>query len=349
VASGREERLFNVTWVRALTFASDGRSCAVARGGAIRLLPWPPHPDALPLTDPDATVNLVAPSPDGRTVATAGYNDRAIFVWDAATGQLRRRLAGHGGRVSGLAWTPDGATLLSTGGDPRLPDGEPPRLRRWDAATGRERPAQPGFDKPFTSFLLSPDGSLLVARHDDNKPAVVWDAATGRELRTLAGDGSPLAFTPDGRTLLGWRDKAASVWDVATGRELRRFAAGHPDRTYCAAFSRDGRRLALGGQEHFLLVYDVADGKELARVPVPGTLSALAFSPDGRALAAGDWAGGTVRLWDTATWTEARTLPGHRGRVLTLAFTADGKRLVSGSEDTTALVWDVSDLRPPKP
>jgi WD40 repeat protein len=341
--TGRSEALLTEPFVRGIAFEPDGRAVAVAGLHAIRLCGWPSGTDIYPIRTPTASVNLVAPSPDGRHVATASFNDRFISIWDTATGQLRHSLPGHGGRVFSLAWTPDGQTLLSAGGDPDLPGGQKPRLLRWDIATGRTQAAAAVlYGMPFEGFLLSPDGKLLVALHND-KPADIWDPATGQGLRTLEGNGVPLAFTADGRTLLGWRKKQAFVWDVATGKLRRSFPAGHPDRTYCAAYSRDGCRLALGGQEKFLLLYDVDAGKELARIPVPETLSAAAFAPDGRTLATGDWSHGTVRLWNIATGQEKQTLPGHRGRVLSLAFTADGKRLISGSADTTALVWDVTD------
>src|SRR5882724_6305505 len=70
--------------------------------------------------------------------------------------------------------------------------------------------------------------------------------------------------------------------------------------------------------------------------------SSLAFSTDGRFLAAGDWRHGTVRFWEMATGAEFQQLAGHKGRVFKMAFSTDGKLLLTGSEDTTALVWDLT-------
>jgi WD40 repeat protein len=66
----------------------------------------------------------------------------------------------------------------------------------------------------------------------------------------------------------------------------------------------------------------------------------MAFSPDGRTLAA-ESAGHRIRLWEVPTGRVRLTLPGHQAKILSLAFAPDGRRLISGSDDTTALVWDV--------
>jgi WD40 repeat protein len=117
------------------------------------------------------------------------------------------------------------------------------------------------------------------------------------------------------------------------------------------AISRDGKTLATGSWDGTVRLWEVATGKEVRRLAFPGAAGSLAFSPDGKTLAAGNLAG-PVRLWDLATGEETARLVGHQGqfplrllprggRVCSLAFSADGARLVSGGEDTTAVVWDL--------
>ena len=76
-------------------------------------------------------------------------------------------------------------------------------------------------------------------------------------------------------------------------------------------------------------------------------MSCLAFSPDGKTLAAGSWSG-MVYLWEVGTTKVRAVLTGHRADVWSLDFSPDGARLISGSRDTTALIWDLTDMKDEK-
>ena len=122
------------------------------------------------------------------------------------------------------------------------------------------------------------------------------------------------------------------------------------------AWSPDGRFLAAGGWQGDLsgfatptdrariYVFDAATGKQVREFSSVRFVPAqIAYSPDGKWLAAGDW-NGVVTMWDAAAGKQVREFPGHRGQVTSLAFSADGKRLASGSIDTTVLIWDVTEV-----
>src|SRR5262249_33726237 len=117
------------------------------------------------------------------------------------------------------------------------------------------------------------------------------------------------------------------------------------------SFSPDGKSIALL-DSGYLKLHDVASGREIRRfgiaLPTPHLMEAgahgpLAFSPNGKLLAVPD-VNFSIRLWEVATGTQLPPLRGHHGRVLSLAFASDSQRLLSGSEDTTALIWDVAPL-----
>jgi len=113
---------------------------------------------------------------------------------------------------------------------------------------------------------------------------------------------------------------------------------------HCAAFSPDVKTLATN-REKSVVLWDVATTKERARLDGhAAAVRALAFSPDGKLLAAAS-EDGTIRLWDVAKSKELATLKGHEGAVSALAFGADSKTLASGGADKSIRLWDVPNGR----
>jgi WD40 repeat protein len=237
-----------------------------------------------------------------------------------------------------LAFSPDGRTLVVAGkdGSVRLFDGN-------GAAAGRLM----GHDKAVLALAFSKDGKWL-ATGDEAGNVRVWDWPARRQARLLKGTVSgveALAFSPDGRSLLVV-DGRAQVWDVQTGALRNTFRAlGFKETLQSAVFSPDGRQVLLGGlfaqnEGTHWTTFSVrslagkvtarAEGEKraLARLPEAASHAPLiAFAPDGKA-----WAGAacdyTIHLRGPGA-----TLSGHRGPVTGLAFTPDGKWLLSAGMD----------------
>jgi RNA polymerase sigma factor (sigma-70 family) len=339
----------------ALAFSPDGKTLAAADGSAVRLFDVASGQELCREDGPQGMVRVLALSPDGRTLA-ARADTHGVTLWDSRTGRQRQRLDGHA--LYAMPVADDGRTLFSPGADGTL--------RVFDLATGklvRCLGAETFGGQGWRGLLaVSTDGSRLALRAGKQEVAVV-DARTGKELRRFDG-GEPLrrwaAFTPDGRLLVVWNAAAerAHVWDVAAGKELRRLSAwdgprpaadGHiPDLGVPFALSPDGSLLAFPGPGKSILLRALASGEVVRRVEAQPSARAqdrvrvLVFSPDGRTLAwSGHW-DPDVRLIEVATGRERHRLRGHRGPVTSLTFSADGKALASGSEDTTALLWDLT-------
>ena len=186
------------------------------------------------------------------------------------------------------------------------------------------------------------------------RPIIAVDSAPRvTQLRTLRGHSSAvqeIAAFADGRSLAsGASDGVVKLWDLTTYGEARTIIAQRPIEALAA--SPSGRLLATGADDGRVRMYDPSNGRELWSLdPLPAPVRALAFSPDSRYLAvAGDEP--KVRLWDLQSNTSgsgadrplrpARTWD-HKAAVWSLAFSPDGKYLITGSDDGTTRVWDTS-------
>jgi WD40 repeat protein len=218
----------------------------------------------------------------------------------------------------------------------------------WDLADGKSLAS---FPCGHCSWLaLSPDGTLLAVNTDEKGGAMLLDAATGKELRDLAGHTAviqDLAFSPDGTLLAtGSEDGTARTWDVATGKDRSLF---HSSTTiFRVAFSQDGSLLAASGNDALIRVMNGRTGAPLFDLSGHrGTTFGVAFSPDGRYLATSS-TDATVKIWDVSARTSALplTLYGHTAAIYRVVFSPDGKRLATASRDGTSRVYalDIDDL-----
>jgi hypothetical protein len=240
----------------------------------------------------------------------------------------------HTGEVKSVAFSPDGARVLSGSLDNTV--------RLWDAATGALLRTFQGHSALVFSVAFSPDGARVLSGSAD-KTVRLWDAATGALLRTFEGHSdriSSVAFSPDGaRVLSGSWDKTVRLWDAATGALLRTFQ-GHSALVWSVALSPDGARVLSGSWDKTVRLWDAATGALLRTFQGHSALVvSVAFSPDGARVLSGG-ADKTVRLWDAATGAMLRTFEGHSAWVLSVAFSPDGRRIVSGSTDTTVRIWN---------
>ncbi|CAL9558455.1 Serine_threonine-protein kinase PknD [Nocardiopsis dassonvillei] len=308
------------------THIRDGNGLPQSR---IPASPQGPSPDTEPRKS-NAKLWMV-----GLLATTAVFTVLAVFLWNTFT-PGRLTLARHGGVVHTVAFSPDGTTLATGGGERNG------TARLWDVDTGEHLTTLTHNDY-VESVSFSPDGAALATGGgNDNGAARLWDVGAG-EISTLTDHQSyvySVAFSPDGAALAtGGTDGTARLWNADTGEHITTLT-GHNGAVQSVAFSPDSTTLATGSTDHTARLWNADTGEHLATLTGHmDNVWAVAFSPEGALLATGG-ADGTARLWNADTGEHITTLTGHNGAVQSVAFSPNGTTLATGGADHTARLWN---------
>ncbi len=314
-------------------------------------------------TGHDGAVYSARFSPDGKLIATGGY-DKMVMVWNPdevepidIDNRLHHRpdmkleyirLAGHDGPVRSVGFSPNGKLVLS--------GSEDNSIRLWDVAAGEEIKALRGHGGIVRSCTFSPDGKLVLSGGDDESVRL-WDVRGYQETLVLHAtvfarhEGHEDAvlsarFSPDGQKIVtASRDRTASLWDANTGQPVRRFEEGHEFLVSGVVFYPDGRHLATGAGDNSVRIWDLTAGTQTAVMTPTGRIGTLAVSPNGQWLATGS-PGNDIKLWSAQSGAALGTLQGHEAEISALMFSPSGELLASGDNRGHVRLWRIETNAP---
>ena len=288
-------------------------------------------------------VNSVAFHPKGQMVVS-GSRDGTIRFWDVQSGKQLRFIQDIG-KVKGLAVSPDGTLLAAVGGFLGA--------KLWNLSTGHPvgQYSAGQIEGQFGAYnghsaTFSPDGSMLAWCSGDVWLFNLRTKEAGHLPIGGEGDGTSIAFSGNGKLLAsGAADGSVRLWDTKTGRLTVPLATQTQDGgKMSVVFSRDGTLLIAGGhgENANLRLWNVQTGNLLNTFDEPGALNAIAASPAHSIVASGGQQDeNRIRLRDMTSGTILAELDGHEDHINSLAFSPDGKLLVSGSRDNTVRIWEI--------
>jgi len=289
-------------------------------------------------------------SPNGKFVASvfgdiwSSVGNKDFIIWDAITGRIIHTFSGHKDIIRSVAFSPDSRYIASGSQDKTI--------KLWDVSNGSEIRSfsghLSGHKGIIYSIAFSPDGKYILSGSND-KTLKLWDVESGGNVKTFLhkGGGTAVAFSPNGLYFaagaLDDMGDAIEIWELKNGKKVKGFKEYNekkiPSPPISLAFSNNGNYLIAGFWHGMAKVWDVNSGKEIAKVPHGGWVTAVALSPDSQYAISAGRGEFVLRFWEISTSKTLREFPCKLWNN-SATFSPDGKYVLTGSSDGTTRLWE---------
>ena len=304
-------------------------------------------------------------SPDGAFVLTAGI-DGTVRLWDIATSGPESLVLTHKRFVRQISAAPDENTVATAGSDSMV--------RLWNADSGRLVGTAFRHDAEVTDIAFSRDGHRFATASLDGT-ARIWDVATGRQIQQITLTNlalSRILFSPDGeyvhiaagpnvafryltrRVTITDGSVRIQTWNVQNGAPATPILTLEGTRQF-AEFSPDARRVAACSEDGTIGIWETARGTKVTGISPRSAMTCLRFSPDGRRLATANGdvtrlkGAGEAQVCDVETGKAVCPPLLHQADVCALAWSGDGRWILTASQEGTARIWDAETGKPRTP